>query len=632
MYVSFLYPYRFRSTEAPHLWVFYHQLGKFRSDEIAFIGTEDYFRDPACFKNRWETSADTPFYEFMPPEPSRVQAARKYIVPYQIFTELESLHDSYVDTWKYLLTQRYDKLELILDEIICDILKSHTIEAILAWYNTPSLDAIASRHGIKVIHYEFGTFRKPFYLTHTAFFDFSGTLRHTEAADRFCRFKQEICRQLPILLTKTEILNLFLSPEFLGYANQSSPDKAEFEIGLALQVEDTISITNNLSNLDLIHTAVAHFGRSQVLARRHRDCFDKYDDSLCTIDTSPNQLEFIRKCKQIATFHSNLALESILLNRTTYTFEQTPLNIVTQNGFAFSEKPVEDELLRVNFLVFAYLVPYELMYDRQYLQWRLSQPSESDIYERHLQYYLNLIGADSQADLSAHYVHSMINTRAKALSSAASALTQLFREVYDRDRYIRELTGIVESRDSIIKSRDEIIRDRDTYIGELDQIVATRDTIIRDRDSHIDKLLSEQTHLSTQIRETEKLRIQLSERARQLVIQSFDDKSFDLKLKEFLSGMGSSSICLYGAGIIANEFINRYDLSALNILGIIDRDPVKAGHKIGKYLIYPPDALISLKPDLLLLTVVPKETAMPFVSALVAQYALTTTIKSDLFF
>ena len=42
----------------------------------------------------------------------------------------------------------------------------------------------------------------------------------------------------------------------------------------------------------------------------------------------------------------------------------------------------------INFTTFGYFVPWELLRDTEYIRWRLTQPSEIEIYEKHMEFYL----------------------------------------------------------------------------------------------------------------------------------------------------------------------------------------------------------------------------------------------------
>ncbi|OGH95890.1 MAG: hypothetical protein A2039_03185 [Candidatus Melainabacteria bacterium GWA2_34_9] len=73
-----------------------------------------------------------------------------------------------------------------------------------------------------------------------------------------------------------------------------------------------------------------------------------------------------------------------------------------------------------------------------------------------------------------------------------------------------------------------------------------------------------------------------------------------LKLKTIYK---NEKIVFYGAGIFAQELFENFDFSALNVLGIIDRDYGKKGNKIANYEIFFFDEIETLKPDIIVSTV-----------------------------
>lgn len=77
----------------------------------------------------------------------------------------------------------------------------------------------------------------------------------------------------------------------------------------------------------------------------------------------------------------------------------------------------------------------------------------------------------------------------------------------------------------------------------------------------------------------------------------------ELKLKNFIENNKGKKVCFYGAGSFAKEIIEKYDLSDINILGIIDKNPDKKGQKIGKYEICTVKDITELNPDFIVTTV-----------------------------
>ena len=88
------------------------------------------------------------------------------------------------------------------------------------------------------------------------------------------------------------------------------------------------------------------------------------------------------------------------------------------------------------------------------------------------------------------------------------------------------------------------------------------------------------------------------------------------KVTNLITGNKGKKICLYGAGSFAEKFLKNFDLSELNILGIIDKDEKKRGTEICGYKIYSVDDLQTLNPEVLVLTVLEKDYCLPFIEKL----------------
>lgn len=390
MFVSFLYPYNVKYLNSAYLWVFYKQLSHFNLDEIVFIGNEDYFIKPSILLQqepiRWELAPNSQAYhEYQVPEDDVIEQVEKYIINSSIFHQLEQKYLSNNRVWKELMTERVPELENSLTLIIEDILKRHqSIDAILTWCNVLSLSFVAEKFNIPVIHNELGALRKPGFF-HTAYFDFSGVNGNTEAEKRFEQFQRELRSvsegKIPIL--KREDLLLYIANE-PNHAEVLAEDTNEYDVGLPLQVEDDsniIAFSNELNNFELIHLAKKHFP-GKVLIRKHPGGYVDYDDSrLGYIDQSVNSIQFIKKCRQIVTINSSTAFEAALLGKKVTVFGEASFKMLSGLD---DEREIRE---RLNFLVFGYLIPYSLLFDKTYYKWRLTRPSETEIYLYHYRYY-----------------------------------------------------------------------------------------------------------------------------------------------------------------------------------------------------------------------------------------------------
>ena len=104
------------------------------------------------------------------------------------------------------------------------------------------------------------------------------------------------------------------------------------------------------------------------------------------IDHSPSAYDFIAKCKNIVTINSSVGGEAVLLGKNAYVLGDSPFKFLSKE-LQSPDKPVIDELLKLNFFVFGYLIPFEFLNNPIYVRYRLANPTEMDIYTKNFQYY-----------------------------------------------------------------------------------------------------------------------------------------------------------------------------------------------------------------------------------------------------
>ena len=84
----------------------------------------------------------------------------------------------------------------------------------------------------------------------------------------------------------------------------------------------------------------------------------------------------------------------MLLGRTAYVLSP---NIPYYCGNIHSLKNIEEkssDIKLLNYMVFAYFAPWELMFDCDYIRWRLKNPKIIDVYRKNLSFVLNKIEID----------------------------------------------------------------------------------------------------------------------------------------------------------------------------------------------------------------------------------------------
>ena len=127
-----------------------------------------------------------------------------------------------------------------------------------------------------------------------------------------------------------------------------------------------------------------------------------------------------------------------------------------------------------------------------------------------------------------------------------------------------------------------------------------------------------------------------SYRYKNLISKIFEEKSSkssrDKSYKEdFIRKFADKKVFLYGAENFLVETLKDYDFSKINIEGIIDADKNKMGKKIFGYKIYNKDEIISLKPDVILISIQEPEMVYSDLHKFVSDKGLNIPIITDFF-
>ncbi|MEI2263855.1 GT99 family glycosyltransferase N-terminal domain-containing protein [Erwinia sp. CGal63] len=371
MIVAYFPSFPFRGHTAPYLWIFYKLLTTY-GDRIHFLTDESYRNDLETWRKheRWELLDDS-------------QKRQGYRLP--TLTELEAMNFTSFSSNFFVRklaehngnpTQAfYDYLSYVdtslEEDFYNSILSIGEVEVVLNWCNCPSLSAACARLNIPVMNMELGPLRHPEYQS-TGYLDFSGVNGNTEAAARYAAVAEE-CR-----------FDLTLK-DLRGFFAASPPPMLtkEYESGIVLQVENDsnlIAYANGFNNQVLLDYALLNCSRNFIV-RSHPGSAFRINESLFDVDHSPTSIDFIARCEKIITINSSVGLEALLMG--------VPVVAFGDSSFRFVLK-TEDEKERVNrlaFYLFAYLVPYPLIFDLDYIRFRLTSPSEQEIVKKHLQFY-----------------------------------------------------------------------------------------------------------------------------------------------------------------------------------------------------------------------------------------------------
>ena len=445
MFISYFEPFRTRNEEAFDLNFFYKQLYSFKNEDVLYITNEFYFKpveyyiEHKSFLKGERLNTTLKYYQYELPTNDQLNTISKYLISDDLFYELKQKYNNDItQIEKFLLTEVFEPLYEKFDFIIDNLKKKHkNIECIFVIKNCPSIEKVAQKYNIPVVHYEIATFRNPMYVQ-TGYFDFRGVNGYTECEKRYNRFKKEINNHRVNILSKKELLNL-LRINYDYFLNKKIKHP-KYKVGVAGQVyndSNLIAYSNGYDSEKLLGITLKYFKEKDIIVRNHPGNPPEKFFKFKNIDTSSSAAEFIQKCKSIITINSSVGLEAILFNKSVFILGDSPFKFLSKEISKFNnDKKVVEELLKLNFFIFGYLVPFKYLFAPEYIRWRLTFPDECAIYEKNFEFYKELKKMNKIE----------IENYLKQLSISAN-------NVLMKDMYLWSNTPIGESNQEIIKQR-----------------------------------------------------------------------------------------------------------------------------------------------------------------------------------
>jgi hypothetical protein len=143
-----------------------------------------------------------------------------------------------------------------------------------------------------------------------------------------------------------------------------------------------------LNDLELLYRLRKKYGLGSMSVRKHPSdpvgaTYPWYGAAMDP--PGGNILDFILDCETTASLISGAGMEAMLLGRKAVTLLPCPSYYASGHDLEDGGKCAGEDYL--SFFCFGYLIPFELLLDVDYFRWRLSMPSEREIYLKHLSYY-----------------------------------------------------------------------------------------------------------------------------------------------------------------------------------------------------------------------------------------------------
>lgn len=352
--------------------------------------THEYMR------NNWEqlqkevTPSLFQSWEMRPFTPEELKDVEQYFIPDELFEQLEEQYGSRTEMLVQLSTNKNDLLENCLQQILDSIKVKHpkdTIQGMFhcmgAWRSTCD---VCEENNIQIIPYFFSAIRKPHGYRQTLdYANLHEALHSTnECKQRYEKYKVED-EQLPVF-SHRELIAIFGKERTLPLIPLMNA-QPKFEMGICTECFSIIPqffIHDKTTDDDLRYESEKLYEKSQISVRNHSLQVDFMQLDRSTTHNDP--AAWILSCKRLAASRSQIMLKVLLWGRTAIQKADTMgFSFMCEKDFASTSKV---NLQALNYYLFAYLIPNDLMFSDGYWQWRMTSPSETEIYQRHLDFLI----------------------------------------------------------------------------------------------------------------------------------------------------------------------------------------------------------------------------------------------------
>ena len=329
-----------------------------------------------------------------------VQDVEQYYVPDEIFDNLEAKHGSRTEMLLDLSQNSVNELELSLRGMFAEIRRKHPSERIDGILHCmegfESLRVIAKENDCPLINYSFAAFRKPHGYRQTLYH--ANVKNHYWDAEecklRFDNFLKEDTTEIPVF-TNEEIISIIGKRHTLPLLKLIN-NEPKYEIGVCCECFSmTPQVYVNKQYFcddDIFYECKKQYPIDKIKVRSHAAHMNDIQVDRSEVHNDPAL--FILSCKRLIAVHSQIILKSLLWKRT---------SIMRKPSLAFyhlcqrditNTKPIDR--VGLNYYIFGYLIPSDLMFSDEYWNWRLTNPTETEIYQRHLDFLFNALGINKE--------------------------------------------------------------------------------------------------------------------------------------------------------------------------------------------------------------------------------------------
>ncbi len=372
-------------------WIFCKYADFCLRNDMPMITEEEYCRDEALIDsyNSWDPQKDVCTVLAPDREILKKQLKSVVITEDERKTYLKDLDiDNSSKSRIWVSVEEHKGFEELIDKKIREVEARYgKINVIVTWIRYPALAECARKYGIKVLTQEVSSVRGGYtYKEVLGYFNFGEKYTSKTIQEGYLAVENQLDQE--VVLSRKEILALILKKEHLEILNRLEDAIYEFGVDADAERDAFFGKYSDISQREIIEGVRRLIDPSNVLARYHPHTKPENPELEFDIDDSVSSLEWILKCRRIVSGISNVGFEAALAGRTAYILcEKAPFYSAGVHSLRNMEESITP-IKMLNYMLFGYFAPWDLMFDVDYILWRAADPDPIEVYRRNLSYVL----------------------------------------------------------------------------------------------------------------------------------------------------------------------------------------------------------------------------------------------------
>ncbi len=354
--------------------------------------THEYMRDHWEQMQKEISQSLFDSWEISPFTADEIKDVEQYYLPDSLFEKMEQQCGSRTEMLYQLSSSVNGFLAHALQQIVDQIHQRHPSEKIDGMFHCleawETIYAIGRKNQFPVIPYSFSAFRKLHGYRQTLYHcNLHTSLYSTnEAKGRYENYLSEGVADIPIFSNR-ELVAIFGKDRTLPLIPLMKAEP-KYEMGICTECFSVIPqffVHDKTTDDDVRYECEKLYDKSQITVRNHSLQVDYMQLDRSTVHNDP--AAWILSCRRLTAARSQIGLKFLLWDRTAIVKPDTlGYSFLCEKDYSSVKKV---NLHALNFYLFAYLVPNDLMFSNEYWFWRLTNPTEKEIYLRHLDFYMS---------------------------------------------------------------------------------------------------------------------------------------------------------------------------------------------------------------------------------------------------